>query len=407
MTDPRTNPRATNFVFINIGHFFDHFFLLIFATVAALALASEWGISYARLIPYAMPGFVAFGLCSLPSGWLADKWSRQGMLTIFFIGIGASSMLASQAQTPIQISGGLLAIGLFSSIYHPVGLAMLVEGRTKTGLPLAINGVFGNLGVGGAALITGFFIDQAGWRLAFLLPGALSVLIGLVYGGWALRTRSARVAAAAAAGPGQAETGEDILDRRMLVRLFGIIFFTAALGGLIFQSSTFALPKVFDERLGELAGSATLVGWYAFMAFAVGAVAQIVVGLLVDRFSLRLIFACVAACQALFFALMIGSTGLAALLVSFGFMLAVFGQIVINDVLVARIARNEWRSRVYALRYILTLTVMASALPLIGWIHAGWGFEVLFGLLAICAGLAFTAVLMLPGISQITGLRAK
>lgn len=392
----------TNIVFINIGHFFDHFFLLIFATVAALALGSDWGISYAELIPYATPGFVAFGLGSLPAGWLADKWSRQGMMTIFFVGIGASSMLASQVQTPLQMAGGLVAIGLFSSIYHPVGLAMLVEGRSKTGLPLAVNGVFGNLGVAFAALTTGFLIDHAGWRLAFLVPGALAVLTGLVHGFWA---RAQRSQVAGAAAQGAAVAGGDDLDRRMLARLFGIVFFVAALGGLIFQSTTFALPRIFDERLGDLVGSATLVGWYAFIVFSVGAGAQIVVGLLVDRFSIRLVFACVAGCQALFFALMMHSTGLAALLISFGFVLAVFGQIVINDVLVGRIARREWRSRVYAMRYILTLTVMASALPLIGWIHAVWGFSRLFGLLAICAGLIFSAVLMLPGIPRITGAK--
>ncbi|MDP6174178.1 MAG: MFS transporter, partial [Rhodospirillales bacterium] len=127
------NYQRTNFIFINIGHFFAHFFLLIFATVAALALSSDWGISYAELIPYATPGFVAFGLGSYPAGWLADKWNRRGMMTIFFIGIGASSMAASLVQTPLQMSLVLVAVGLFSAIYHPVGLAMLVEGRAKTG----------------------------------------------------------------------------------------------------------------------------------------------------------------------------------------------------------------------------------------------------------------------------------
>ena len=67
-----------NFLFLNVGHFLDHLFMLIFATVAALRLAEEWGMSYAALIPYATPGFVAFGICAIPAGWLADKWSREG-----------------------------------------------------------------------------------------------------------------------------------------------------------------------------------------------------------------------------------------------------------------------------------------------------------------------------------------
>ena len=116
-----------NFLFLNVGHFLDHLFMLVFATVAALRLTEEWGMSYAALIPYATPGFIAFGLGSLPAGWIADKWSREGMLVLFFVGIGASSILTALADSPMQIALGLLAMGAFASIYHPVGLAMVVH----------------------------------------------------------------------------------------------------------------------------------------------------------------------------------------------------------------------------------------------------------------------------------------
>jgi hypothetical protein len=62
-----------HFIFLNIGHFYVHLFMLVFATVAALILSYEWGMSYAQLIPCATPGFVAFGICAVPAGWLADK----------------------------------------------------------------------------------------------------------------------------------------------------------------------------------------------------------------------------------------------------------------------------------------------------------------------------------------------
>ncbi|MEM8744250.1 MAG: MFS transporter, partial [Pseudomonadota bacterium] len=92
-----------HFAFLNVGHFLDHFFMLVFATVAALTLTREWGLSYAQLIPYATPGFVAFGICAIPAGWLADKWSRRGMMAVFFIGIGVCSILTALAETPMQI----------------------------------------------------------------------------------------------------------------------------------------------------------------------------------------------------------------------------------------------------------------------------------------------------------------
>jgi len=391
------NRDRINFFFMNLGHFTDHFFVLIFATVAALRLATEWNMTYSELIPYATPGFVAFGVFAIPAGWLADKWSREGMMTIFFIGIGACSILTALAQTPLQIGAGLLGIGTFAAIYHPVGIAMVVHGREKTGVPLAINGIFGNMGVAAAALITGYLIDTTGWRAAFVIPGFIAIATGIAYALFVhsgRHIRAAEIASGAAAK--KAAAGTIALDRATLIRVFSIIIFSTAIGGIIFHSTTFALPKIFDERLADLAVSATAVGSYAFLVFALAAFAQLVVGYLVDHHSVRLVFAFVAGLQAVFFAIMVNLTGVAALLVAFGFMLVVFGQIPINDVLVGRITRSEWRSRVYAVRYIVTLSVAATAVPLIAVIYANWGFSTLFMVMAAAAAVIFVSVLCLP-----------
>src|SRR6185503_9220038 len=87
------NRDRTHFLFLNVGHFLDHLFTLIFATVAALALSREWGLGYGDLLRYATPGFFAFGLFSLPAGWIADKWSRDAMMVVFFAGMGLSSIV--------------------------------------------------------------------------------------------------------------------------------------------------------------------------------------------------------------------------------------------------------------------------------------------------------------------------
>ena len=394
-----------HFAFMSAGHFYGHLFMLVFATVAALSLSREWGMSYAELIPYATPGFVALGVCAVPAGWLADKWSRKGMMVVFFLGIGLSSIFTSLAETPLQIGTGLFAIGFFAAIYHPVGIALVVQGRKKTGVPLAINGIFGNMGVACAALITGFLIDHTGWRSAFVLPGAAPIATGIAYAGFLYATR----------GSGAGETRHRVetkktsdtlsMGRRQLGRVFGIIFFSTAVGGFVFQSTTFTLPKVFDERLSDLALSATLVGWYAFMVFAIAAFGQLVVGYLVDRYSVRTVFSLVVALQAVFMGLMPGLAGWSALVVSMVFMLVVFGQIPINDVLIGRITQSEWRSRVYAFRYIISFSVSASSVPLIAWIYGNWGFDSLFTILSIAAACIFVSVLMLPRVLSAKSLK--
>lgn len=388
--------RRLHFFFMNLGHLYDHLFMLVFATVAALALTRDWGMSYSELIPYATPGFLAFGLLALPAGWIADKWSREGMMVVFFLGLGASSILTALAATPLQIGAGLLAVGVFAAIYHPVGLPLVIEGRDKTGTAIAVNGVYGNLGVASAALITGFLIDHGGWRAAFVLPGLVCILTGVLYA-WFFRhtlgadhrvqTRTARAN----------ETGYVPLGRDTLIRVFTIIIFATAISGVVFQSATFALPKVLDERLAGLGLSATLVGWYTFLVFALAAVAQLIVGSLLDRLSERTVFVGIAALQASFFALMPGVTGFAALAVSIAFMLAVFGQIPINDVLVGRVTKSEWRARVFGARYVVSFTGVALGIPFLAWIHANWGFDTLFRVLAAMATLVLLAVACLPG----------
>ncbi len=440
-----------HFLLLNVGHFLDHLFTLIFATVV-LVLVKEWGLSYSELVPYAMPGFIAFGLFSLPAGRLADKWSRHGMMVVFFIGIGLAAIATSFAQTPLQIGVLLFIVGILAAIYHPVGLAMvvgsvqslgsnpaaggsamwtyiclglacftagyfttdwlqiallgvggilmllgLISPPSGTGMAIGINGVWGNLGVGCAALITGWCIDHGGWRLAFIAPGVVSVVIGIAYW-WLVRGEIATAAlkpktAAATSNPAAGMSAE---ARSALVRLTAIVFFTTAVSSLVFQSTTFALPKVFDERLTGIASSATLVGRLAFIVFAIASLAQLVVGSMLDKYGPRLVFMAVAAIQVVFFAAMPGFKDWSAFAIALGFMLGAFGQIPINDYMIGRMAKSELRATIYGVRYIVSFTVLAAALPLIALIHKNYGFDTLFRVLSVAAAVIFAAVTLLP-----------
>ena len=407
-TQAAQSPERLHFFLLNVGHFLDHMFTLIFATVAALALIGEWGLSYSELLAYAAPGFFAFGLFSLPAGWLADRWSREGMMAVFFVGIGLASIATSFVDTPAQAGIGLFTIGMFAAIYHPVGLALVVEKWKNTGMRLAVNGVWGNLGVASAALLTGYMIDHGGWRTAFILPGLVSIAVGIFYAAvqWPqivhppVRRKKA--------------TGAKLPPdyRRILVRISMIVFLTTSVSSIIFQATTYALPKIFDEKLQGVAGefvawvdairagspssSATMVGMLAFLVFAVASLAQLVVGSLLDKHGPRTVFLGVAAIQIAFFALMPGKLDLVALAIALGFMIGAFGQIPINDYMVGKMASGDFRARVYGVRYVVSFTSLAIALPFIGAIHARWGFDTLFVILAGCAALILCAVLLLP-----------
>src|SRR5262245_58852418 len=79
--------------FINLAHALDHYVMLIFPTVV-IGLEAVYGRTYAELIALGTASFIAFGVFSLPAGWLADRWSRRNMMAVFYGGSGLSLVAA-------------------------------------------------------------------------------------------------------------------------------------------------------------------------------------------------------------------------------------------------------------------------------------------------------------------------
>ena len=174
------NTSKTVIGFVNGAHFVDHYAMLVFAA-AVIVMGPALNMPYGELLPYATPGFIAFGAGALVNGWLGDRWSRRHMMAIFFLGIGAAEIAVSLVQTPLQLGAALLAVGLFASIYHPVGTAMLIAHADKLGREVGINGVWGNLGVASSAVATGAICQWFGWRAAFAVPGVATIAFGLLF----------------------------------------------------------------------------------------------------------------------------------------------------------------------------------------------------------------------------------
>jgi len=374
-------------LYLNLGHTFDHLMMLIFPTVI-LAMGEEFGRGYAELLPLSLGGFIAFGAFSIPAGWLADRWSRFGMMVVFFFGIGTASILTGLAVGPLQIALGLTLIGVFAAIYHPVGIAMLVSNRENVGRILGVNGVFGNVGVAFSALTAGALAQTLGWRAAFIVPGAIAIAVGAVF---------ARQAQAAPQGKPTPKTNAYPISRADLARVFAILTVATACGGVVFNATTVSMPKVFDERLSALTNSTLGIGVLVCGVYLIAAMAQLCVGWWLDRRSLKSVFVPVVALQVP----LLGLAGVAEnqllLLVAVGMMFFVFGQIPINDAMIARYTAEEWRARAYAVRYVVSFSASALAVPLIAGLYKASGdFRSLFFVLAGLSLLTFAAALFFP-----------
>ena len=379
-------------LFINVGHGLDHLFLLLYPTVV-LTLEGVFERSYGELLSLAVPGFIAFAAGTLPAGWLGDRWSRPAMLAIFFVGIGVASCLTGLARTPFELAGGLTLIGLFASIYHPVGIAMLVEGREKVGRLLGVNGVAGNMGLAAAAIVAASLSETIGWRAAFIVPGALSLLVGFCFIALCRQWRNS--AAATAPAPAPAARGR---PSRTLLRLVLVIGVATTLTGLTFQTTTIALPKLFDEGLPGIADGALGVGALVSLVIAVAAFAQIGVGWLIDRYPAKPVWIAVLFAQAP----LIAAAGLLAghglVIVALAMMMVVVGEIPIQDALVTRYTAEGWRARIFGVKFLLGLGASAVAAPLVAGLHGvSGGFLWLFVGLGGSAALVGIVAFWLPG----------
>jgi MFS family permease len=373
---------------LNVGHGLDHLLMLIFPTVV-LAMSTELGRSYADLLPLSFGGFIAFGACSIPAGWLADRWSRTGMMTVFFFGIGAASILTGLASGPSQIAFGLTLIGVFAAIYHPVGIAMLVANRDNVGRVLGVNGVFGNVGVAFSALLAGALAQEAGWRSAFIVPGAIAIGVGVAF---AIVVRGAQGTAAARKSVPAAK-----LSRADLARVFGVLTVATACGGVIFNSTTVAMPKIFDERLRALTQTNFGIGALVAIVYSVAAFAQVLMGTLMSRFEMKHLMIGVGLVQIPLLFAAANLDGWALLIVALLMMMAIFGQIPLNDGIVGKYVADEYRARVLSVRYVVSLGVASLAAPMIAFLHrTEGGFRNLFLVLAALAVAIMASALFFP-----------
>jgi len=369
---------------INIGHALDHLLMLIFPT-AVLAMSASFGRSYDELLPLSLGGFIAFGAGSIPSGWLGDRWSRRNMMAVFFFGAGASCLVTAAAQSTTALFLGLTLIGLFASIYHPVGTAMLVAGSTKLGRAIGINGVWGNMGLAAAALGTGALTQWFGWRAAFVVPGIAGLVLGLVF--LALVPEPAK-------GAARRIQRNAALPRGLLIRAFLVLAVATVTGGVAFNAAIVALPKLLSERIAALDNAPMLIGLLAAFIYAFGAMSQLTVGRLLDQHSLKTVFLPLTLAQAPCLLLAAFAWQWALLPVAAATMFALFGQVTINDAMVARYSDETWRARIYAVRYFVSFAASACAIPLVRVLHAlPAGFNAVFVTLAGIAVLTLGAAL--------------
>ena len=267
-------------IFSSVGHAFMHMFAA-FYFVIILSIEIEWNLSYDELIKLWSLGALLVGLGAIPFGWLSDRWSRSSMMVIMFLGMGISSVLCGLSSSVEGLFFGLSILGLACSIYHPVGIAWVVNSSKKKGKALGINGIFGGIGIGSGAFIAGFLLKFFTWNMTFIIPGLISIVIGFIL---SLLIFFNKISFANIKNEFTVEKSSTnnliIISLIMLCAMFGL--------GLTFQIMQTSLPKVFDIRLDEY--STFKIGSAIGIIYFLSGLMTFIGGMLADKFSLKKIY---------------------------------------------------------------------------------------------------------------------
>ena len=382
-------------IYLNISHFLDHFVMLIFAK-AAYDAGNYFGLNYDEIIVYGTLSFVFFGAFAPLASYLADKFSRALLMVIYHFGIAVASIIAGISSSLFILSLSLAIIGIFASIYHPVGTAMLLAKNERTGFRLGINGVYGNMGVAAAPLVLGAILLFGDWRSCFIISGIFCLIYGVIF------------FLALENNPSLKQTKTLQLNRSFAKNwqwaLASISISTIA-GGFIFGAMTFIIPRYFEIYLVDISTSVAVTGALAAAVYACASFSQLVVGRLIDIYSPKLILLYTAVGQIIFIFFASALHNWYLFFISLVAICFVFGQIPINDAILSRYIPDEKRGKILSIKFLLNLCVGAAVLPVSSLLmQNGYEFNTIFILMGWMAILILFAALILPNQTEIDRL---
>lgn len=378
-------------MYINIGHFLDHFMMLIFAK-AAFDAGRHFGLGYDEIIIYGTLGLFLFGAAAPLAGWLADKYSRSIIIIIYPFGVSLGAFLCFLSSSPIMLGFSIGVIGFFAAIFHPVGIAMLIRDSKKVGFRLGVNGVWGNMGVAAAPVLTGFIILNSNWQLSFLVPSLICLIFGIAQlrGFKEIDIQEEKT---------KQKTSNGLVEGWKIV-LISLTMTTLA-GGFIFGSLTFLIPRIFEVNLSGISVDIAITGLLAGIVYAIASLSQVGVGYLIDRYSPKIILGFVGIGQ--FFLIYLSSLYIdyALFFVMLMAMFFVFGQVPITDAILVRYVDDRWRARILSIKFLINLCAGASVLPLVSlFLGNGYNFSDLLMILSCLAIFVVISAYMLPKIKD-------
>ena len=380
-----------------LGHLLMHMFAA-FYFVIVLAIEDDWKLSYDELLNLWFLGSLLVGLGALPAGWISDRWSRSGMIAIMFIGLGISSLLCGLSGNKVSLFISLSLLGLFCAIYHPAGISWVVNTSKETGKALGFNNIFGGVGIGLGAFFAGVLIEQFNWQAAFMLPGLISLVVGLSL---TYHLKSGKISLKNISS----EQFKDNPEKNQMLKIAIIMLLSITCLSFVYQILQTSLPKVIDIRLTDsLDLSTSDIGYIVAAIYIVSGLMNYVGGILTDKYSEKLIYSIGIVGQGLLLLLIVSLSNYWLIAISLAIVAFNSSILPAENLLLAKFSPEKYQSLVYGIKFIVSFTVGPIALIMIS---RSYDLTGEFGLLYLAFGfvmiIMFLIVLTLPVKKVITG----
>jgi len=365
--------------YTSICHALTHIFELAYGVVL-IGIAQEFGVGLFFLGVLANIAGFAFGLTSLPAGFLADRIGERRLLMIFCLGSGVASIAVGLSPNVYVLGVALAVLGLALGIYHPVGSAFIARATKHRGMAFGYLGVSGNLGVALGPILAGAIASTLGWRapyLIFAIPAFL--MASLLYA--FTRTEIPSVSEETTV-----ETDAERTHLRLIVLPLVLIFVASAMNGFVYRGLVTFLPLYLSQRLHFTffnLDSIALAGSFTTIALIFGVFGQFLGGYLSERKRREVLALIVAVVAAPLLLLMGKSEGLILLLAASSFAFFHFMAQPIYNNLIADYSPASWRGRSYGISFFCVFGLGSFSATLLGYtaeqLGTNWVFIVMAG----------------------------
>lgn len=374
------------------GHFLSHFNVLVFPALV-LPLTTRLHLDMATVLGISFWMYLLFGFTALPWGILADRLGPRFLFILFYIGSGCSAIASAiYIDSPTGLTISLAALGLFSGIYHPIGLGLISREVRQVSLAMGYNGMFGNVGLASAPLLTGLINWAWGPAGAYFLLGgfhligaAMAVLIPITL----LSDSTGKV-------PEKEKNGN--------LSAFLILLAAMMLGGIAYRGATVVMPAYFELKnqgvthlfsmmMGREIPGNLVATFSTSLIFFIGIMGQYVGGRVGNRFEPRISYLIFHAITVPAAFLMAFFHDIPLLILVFLYTFFLIGMQPIENTLVALFAPRRLHHSAFGTKFVVTFGVGSLSVKMVEFVERHMGIEATFPVLG-CVSMLLVGVIL-------------